>query len=229
MEDEVWLLSRNAKKKAPWRFEAKFTVNSAVALHAAERSAAFVCLFWKHSFHYYFRIHADFLTMRSKLTKYGSVTFSMHRPWYCARHTDAFRLEQDILSVIITYLLTYSLEQSPSWGTNRFSASQEITRILWNPKVHYRIHKCSQPVLILSHLDPVHTPTSHFLKIQLNIFLPSTPGSPKWFLSLRFPHPHSLYASPLPHTRYMPRPHHSSRFYHANGIGWAVQIIWILV
>jgi len=36
------------------------------------------------------------------------------------------------------YLLTYSLEQSPSWEANHFSVSQEIPRILWNPKVHYR-------------------------------------------------------------------------------------------
>jgi len=37
-------------------------------------------------------------------------------------------------------LLTYSMEQSASWEANRFSASQEIPFILWNPKVHYRIH-----------------------------------------------------------------------------------------
>jgi len=33
--------------------------------------------------------------------------------------------------------LTYSVEQSPSSEANRSSASQEILRILLNPKVHY--------------------------------------------------------------------------------------------
>ena len=106
------------------------------------------------------------------------------------------------------------MKQSPSLEANRFSASQEIPFLLWNPKVHCRIHKSPPRVPILSQLHPVHTPTSHFL----NIILPSTPGSPNWYLSLKFPHQNPVYASPLTHTRYMPHPSHSSRFYHPNNI-----------
>jgi hypothetical protein len=40
-------------------------------------------------------------------------------------------------------------------------------------------------------------PPCHFLNIHLNIIFPSTPGSPKWSLSLRFPHRKSVYVSQI--------------------------------
>jgi len=61
------------------------------------------------------------------------------------------------------------MEQSPFWEANRFAVSQEIPRILWNPNVHYRIHKWPPPVPILKQLDAVRKPTSHFLNVQINI------------------------------------------------------------
>jgi hypothetical protein len=77
------------------------------------------------------------------------------------------------------------MEQSPSLEANKFSTSQEILRILWNPKVHYRSHKCPPPDSTLSQPDPVHTPIPHFLMIHIIIILLSTPGPPKWSLSFR--------------------------------------------
>jgi hypothetical protein len=53
-------------------------------------------------------------------------------------------------------LLTYSMEQSPSWESNQFSANEEIPHILWNPKVHYHVYKSQPPVPILSQINPVY-------------------------------------------------------------------------
>ena len=124
-----------------------------------------------------------------------------------------------------TILLTYSMVQSPSWEANWFAASQEILRISRNPKGHYRTHKRPPPVSILDQPNPVRMPTSHLLEIHHNIIHPSTPRSPQWSLSLRFPHQDPIHPPLLPHTRHMPSPSHSSPFYHPHNIGWAVQII----
>ena len=109
-------------------------------------------------------------------------------------------------------------QSSPSWEANWFAASQEIPRILWNPKVHYRTHKRPPLVPILGQPNPVHVTTSHPLEIHPNIIHPSTPMSPQWSLSLRFPHQEPIRPPLLTHTRHMPSPSHSFRFYHPRSL-----------
>jgi hypothetical protein len=117
-------------------------------------------------------------------------------------------------------LLTDSLHGAEFFlEAERFSACEEIPRTLSNPNIYYHIYKYLPPVPILRQFDPVHTTTYYFLNIQLNIILPSTTGSPKWYLSLRFPHQNPVYASPQRHTCYMPRPSHYFLFDHPKNVG----------
>ena len=89
--------------------------------------------------------------------------------------------------------------RSTGYLANWFAASQEIPRISRNPKVHYRTHKGPPHVSILGQPSPFHIPTSHHLEIYPNIIHPSTPMSPQWSLSLRFPHQNPIHplSSPL--------------------------------
>jgi hypothetical protein len=101
---------------------------------------------------------------------------------------------------LLFYLLfCMGVKLGPSLEFNRFSASQKNSPHFMEPEGSlYPIHQCPPPVPILSQPNPVHTPTSYFLKIHLNIILPFTPRSPQWSLSFRFPHQTPVHTSPLP-------------------------------
>ena len=96
--------------------------------------------------------------------------------------------------------------KNPSSKANCFAANQEIPHISRNPKVHYRTHKRPPTVPILGQPNPVHIPTSHLLEIHPNIIHPSTPRSPQWSPSLRFPQQDPIHPHLLTITRHMPNP-----------------------
>jgi hypothetical protein len=101
----------------------------------------------------------------------------------CSKN-DRVLLQKPIVRSVWRFLIKLMniLRHFPSsvWA-NSLLSSEEIPRLLCNPKVHYRFQKC-----ILSQMDTVLTITSCFLKIHCNIILWSTPTSFKRSLPFRF-------------------------------------------
>jgi hypothetical protein len=61
------------------------------------------------------------------------------------------------------------MQLNPSLKPNSCSATQEIPRVLLNPRVQYRVYKSSPLVQNLNQIKPVHIHPSYFFKIGFNI------------------------------------------------------------
>ena len=125
----------------------------------------------------------------------------------------------------ISYLLTYLLTP---WCRVLLEKLIGLELVKKFPAFHgtrwFIIALTSVRHLSLSWASPIQS-ISHLLEINPNIIHPSTPRSSQWSLSLRLPYQDPIRPPLLTHTRHMPSPSHSSRFYHPHNIGWEVQII----
>jgi hypothetical protein len=77
-------------------------------------------------------------------------------------------------------------ELSPSWEAENCAATQEPPSILWNPKVHYRVHESPTLIHILRQINPGHSIPSS--KIHFNIVHSPTSWSSQWALSFWLSH-----------------------------------------
>jgi hypothetical protein len=72
----------------------------------------------------------------------------------------------------LCHLLTYLLmELSPSRGTANSAAIQEFPSILWNSKVHYRVHMNPPQITILSQVNPMQSIPSHPISLRSSLIL----------------------------------------------------------
>jgi hypothetical protein len=58
------------------------------------------------------------------------------------------------------------MKLGPSWEAASREATQELHNIIWNQKVHYRVHKSILMVPILYQINAFHTVKSRFSEIR---------------------------------------------------------------
>ena len=107
----------------------------------------------------------------------------------------------------LTYSLTYSMVQSPSWEANWFHGTRRFITALTSVR-----H------LSLSWASPIQTTYTHRTSWR-SVLILSTHlrlGLPSGLLPSGFAHQDPIHPPLLTHTRHMPSPSHSSRFYHPH-------------
>jgi hypothetical protein len=91
---------------------------------------------------------------------------------------------------------TKSMKQCPCWRANSPSSGEVLSRIVWIPKFHYRVHASQPLVRILRQINLVHVLPSLFLKYHplsavsdysVYVQLPSVSGGRLLHLSYQLP------------------------------------------
>ena len=155
----------------------------------------------------------------------GSVTKLIGKEWEDQSYLEHVVRYSTLDWNVTSYLLIYSMVQSPSWEANwlqlvkKFPAFHGTRRFITAlTSVRHLSLSWASPI---QYIYPHPTSWRSILILSTNLRL----GLPSGLFPSGFP-TKNLNIPPLfTHTSHMPSPSHSSRFYHSHNIGWAVQII----
>jgi hypothetical protein len=115
------------------------------------------------------------------------------------------------------------------WEATSCLVTQEFHIILWNPKVHHRVHKSPQLVPILSQINPVHFTPSYFCRIRFNIILLPTSRSFHCSPYFWFSHQSPVCIPFLPSECYIPCPLHPPWLEYSHYVWRGVQVKKFLI
>jgi hypothetical protein len=118
------------------------------------------------------------------------------------------------------------MELNPCWESTNCAATQELPSILWNSKIHYRVHKSPPMISIPSQTNPIH-PIPSYLRSILILSTHLHLGPP----SDLFPSgvsTNNLYAVLFPRSCYMPCPFHPPWRDHSSYVWLGAQVMKIL-
>jgi len=106
-----------------------------------------------------------------------------------------------------------------------FLSQSRNSLYFYNPKIITMLTKKASQFSLFWARTTQCTFSKPLLHTLFNLSLPSMPRSFKLSLSLMYPHQNLLSSPPM---CYVQRPSHYSRFYHADNLGWRVQVMRFL-
>jgi hypothetical protein len=112
------------------------------------------------------------------------------------------------------------VQQHPFWETNSRSAVQKIFRLLWNPTIHYPVHKSRPLKYIHSQMNPIHTLTP--IRFNNSLLL-STPMSFTQLIPFSASDWNCIRFTYILHACYMSHQSHPPWLDEPNNIWWKVK------
>jgi hypothetical protein len=140
----------------------------------------------------------------------------------------SFMMSGLVVQVTLSVITSFFMELSPSWEAANYVVILEFPSVLWNPEVHYRVHKIPPLVLILTRSIQSIPPHPISLRPILIVSTHLRLGLPSGSFLLAFPPMARMHSSSL-HLCYIFCPSHPPWLDHSNYTWRRVKVMKLLI